>query len=130
MSIDGPSVKSRERAERQARQHATEIVRLIADFDLKFGGEDLENALLLVHEAHEARYGPPEDLPRPRGPRRQNSPSSAATLRLLGIACTRCGSRDRVVLDHIVPVVHEGIYEPGNVQALCTSCNSRKGARA
>ena len=130
MFIDDEFVKAQRRAERQARRHAAEIVRLIEDHYLRFGGSDLENALLLVHEAYEALHGPPVDLPRPRGPRRQKTPTSAATLRLLGISCIRCGGLDRVVLDHVVPVAHGGTYEPGNVQPLCTPCNSSKGARA
>jgi len=32
-------------------------------------------------------------------------------------------------LDHIVPYIHGGQFEVANLQALCNSCNVRKGAQ-
>lgn len=46
-----------------------------------------------------------------------------------GHKCTICGSVDRLVLDHITPIARGGSDSPENLQTLCWSCNSRKGAR-
>jgi 5-methylcytosine-specific restriction endonuclease McrA len=46
-----------------------------------------------------------------------------------GHRCQICGSTENLVLDHIVPIAKGGGDEPSNLQALCWSCNSRKGAR-
>ncbi len=43
--------------------------------------------------------------------------------------CKRCGSRRRLAIDHIVPVMRGGMNDPANLQTLCKSCNSAKGAR-
>lgn len=45
-----------------------------------------------------------------------------------GFQCRICGSHDDLTLDHIVPLSRGGRNEPSNLQALCRSCNSRKGA--
>lgn len=44
-------------------------------------------------------------------------------------ACSICGSEDRLEIDHIVPVSQGGSSARGNLQALCQSCNRKKGAR-
>lgn len=46
-----------------------------------------------------------------------------------GHRCRLCGSTDNLVLDHIVPISKGGSDDIGNLQTLCWSCNSRKGAR-
>lgn len=45
-----------------------------------------------------------------------------------GFACRSCGSAGRLEVDHIQPVrTHPELsYEPGNLQALCPSCHTRK----
>lgn len=43
--------------------------------------------------------------------------------------CRRLIPVDLMHGDHIVPWVHGGLTEIGNLQALCGSCNSRKGSR-
>lgn len=43
--------------------------------------------------------------------------------------CRRCGSRRFLTLDHITPRLHGGGGEDTNLQTLCRSCNSKKGAR-
>lgn len=43
--------------------------------------------------------------------------------------CVRCCSTDDLTIDHIVPVIAGGSNEPSNLQVLCRSCNSRKGAK-
>lgn len=45
---------------------------------------------------------------------------------LLGTSCGRCGSTERLELDHIVPRFAGGKASADNVQTLCKKCNSRK----
>jgi hypothetical protein len=43
--------------------------------------------------------------------------------------CRGCGSRRNLSIDHIVAEANGGPTEESNLQTLCSSCNSRKGAR-
>lgn len=43
--------------------------------------------------------------------------------------CLRCGSRSDLTADHIYAEVHGGPTTMDNLQTLCRSCNSKKGAR-
>lgn len=43
--------------------------------------------------------------------------------------CRHCGRRQFLSIDHIVPEARGGTLDPANLQTLCQSCNSRKGAR-
>lgn len=43
--------------------------------------------------------------------------------------CVNCGSRRHLTVDHVVPVSKGGTDDRANLQTLCRSCNSRKGAR-
>ncbi len=46
--------------------------------------------------------------------------------------CQTCGATGKTVeltVDHIVPVIAGGTNDESNLQTLCRSCNSRKGAR-
>lgn len=40
--------------------------------------------------------------------------------------CALCGSNDRIVLDHIIPISQGGPSELKNFQLLCTPCNQNK----
>jgi len=42
--------------------------------------------------------------------------------------CYKCGtvSRERLVMDHHVPVARGGHFTPGNLVALCINCNNKK----
>lgn len=46
-----------------------------------------------------------------------------------GNKCKICGTIENMTIDHIVPVVKGGQNVISNLQLLCRSCNSRKGAR-
>jgi len=45
-----------------------------------------------------------------------------------GGKCVRCGARERLEFDHIIPVIAGGSSTERNVQLLCESCNRSKGA--
>lgn len=44
-----------------------------------------------------------------------------------GNKCLRCGSKNNLTLDHIIPVAKGGIKAKWNLQTLCGKCNSYKG---
>jgi 5-methylcytosine-specific restriction endonuclease McrA len=46
-----------------------------------------------------------------------------------GLGCRHCGVVDNLTYDHITPQIKGGNDEAGNLQMLCGSCNSSKGAR-
>jgi len=48
---------------------------------------------------------------------------------LHGHKCLCCGSYDNICIDHIVAVANGGLNEIENLQPLCRSCNSSKGAK-
>ena len=41
----------------------------------------------------------------------------------------KCGTRRNLSIDHIVPEYEGGLTELDNLQTLCKSCNSKKGAK-
>ena len=43
--------------------------------------------------------------------------------------CQRCGTEERLTVDHIVPRVLGGTDSLDNLQVLCNICNSSKGGR-
>lgn len=65
------------------------------------------------------------------GPGRRKIPDRvrAAIYERDGYACLQCGATDHLTIDHIKPVVLGGGNEKANLQTLCQSCNSRKGAK-
>lgn len=46
-----------------------------------------------------------------------------------GYACVHCGAVDFLAIDHIIAVANGGTNEDDNLQTLCISCNSSKGAK-
>lgn len=46
-----------------------------------------------------------------------------------GYACVECGDTERLSLDHIYPYSLGGTDDLDNLQTLCRSCNSTKGAK-
>jgi len=45
-----------------------------------------------------------------------------------GGKCTRCGSRENIEFDHIVPVSRGGSNTARNIELLCEKCNRSKGS--
>lgn len=45
---------------------------------------------------------------------------------LYGQVCFKCGSKERVTMDHIVPKSAGGLGVPTNLQLLCERCNGEK----
>lgn len=43
--------------------------------------------------------------------------------------CAACGSRFKLVVDHIIPIAKGGRTTRKNLQALCEACNTAKGAK-
>lgn len=43
--------------------------------------------------------------------------------------CAKCGSRDNLTIDHILPRTAGGSDELDNLQILCASCNATKSDR-
>ena len=43
--------------------------------------------------------------------------------------CVTCSAERFLTIDHIVPVSKGGTDDEGNLQTLCSICNSKKGAR-
>jgi 5-methylcytosine-specific restriction endonuclease McrA len=52
-----------------------------------------------------------------------------AVLERDGRKCQHCGSTEHISLDHKKPYSLGGRHTRANLQVLCRSCNSRKGAR-
>lgn len=48
---------------------------------------------------------------------------------IYGNKCLKCGSTERITVDHVIPLDLGGIHDPVNIQPLCHSCNSGKQAR-
>ena len=44
-----------------------------------------------------------------------------------GYKCKYCGSKDNLVIDHVIPFSKGGKTELNNLQTLCKKCNSEKG---
>lgn len=50
-------------------------------------------------------------------------------INLFGQQCLRCGSTERLELDHIYPISLGGLHDMSNLQILCKSCNCWKSNR-
>lgn len=52
-----------------------------------------------------------------------------ALLEFCGGRCLRCGTRENISRDHVVPIANGGSNSIANLQPLCCSCNSSKGTK-
>jgi len=46
-----------------------------------------------------------------------------------GAACAKCGSTEKLTVDHIAPMIRGGSDDLSNLQILCKRCNSSKRDR-
>ncbi|MER6086547.1 HNH endonuclease [Streptomyces bluensis] len=46
-----------------------------------------------------------------------------------GFACVRCGAREALEVDHVVPIAKGGTWTLDNAQTLCRSCHRTKTAQ-
>lgn len=46
--------------------------------------------------------------------------------KLYSSPCVFCGSKERIEMDHVIPVSRGGKHSEGNLQPLCRSCNASK----
>ena len=62
------------------------------------------------------------------GPRRESIPEDVKMVVWArdGGACVRCGSKQNLHFDHIIPVVKGGASSEENIQLLCKTCNLKK----
>jgi len=61
--------------------------------------------------------------------RKMPQKTSSAVFERDRYACVHCGTNERLTVDHIWPVSKGGDDDLDNLQTLCHSCNSKKGAR-
>ncbi|MFI2909448.1 HNH endonuclease [Streptomyces sp. PDY-4] len=45
-----------------------------------------------------------------------------------GFACLHCGGRERLEVDHVVPIAQGGTWTLDNAQTLCQDCHKVKSA--
>jgi DNA-binding transcriptional ArsR family regulator len=64
-----------------------------------------------------------------KGGRPVSASVSAMVLRRDGHACVACSSAENLTMDHIIPVSKGGTSAYGNLQTLCSTCNSSKGTK-
>jgi 5-methylcytosine-specific restriction endonuclease McrA len=48
---------------------------------------------------------------------------------LYGNKCLSCGSKDKITIDHVIPLALGGEHTKENIQPLCKSCNSKKSTK-
>ena len=49
--------------------------------------------------------------------------------KLYSSCCAFCGTKDKITMDHIIPISRSGNHSIGNLQPLCRSCNSSKKSK-
>jgi len=63
--------------------------------------------------------------------RRATTEEMAEVFKRHGTKCIvkDCGSEENLTVDHIIPLARGGTWDQDNLQPMCHSCNSSKGAR-
>jgi len=70
----------------------------------------------------------PEGMPTiTRHPYNVPDQTRSAVFKRDGNACLKCGSTEALSIDHVMPLSKGGSNEIGNLQTLCSRCNSSKG---
>ena len=49
--------------------------------------------------------------------------------RIYSKPCYRCGTKENISLDHVIPISRGGNHSIGNLMPLCRPCNSSKGKK-
>jgi len=49
--------------------------------------------------------------------------------KLYNSPCFFCGTKEKITMDHVIPISRSGNHSIGNLQPLCRSCNSSKKSR-
>ena len=107
----------------EARIHAAELVRIANELRWGEGTPASCAEMFLIRAAREA--GVPwfsysiTDLPVP----------ARRIFDRDGWTCQTCGTNRYLTVDHIIARVNGGTDDPANLQTLCMTCNSRKGAK-
>lgn len=101
------------------------------------GQYSIEQQLLLVMEAYDQEQTRWDRLKQkytnPNRPSQNGRPSIPEEVRIEvwrrdGGKCVRCGSRENLEYDHIIPVSKGGSNTVRNIELLCGKCNREKGA--
>lgn len=85
-----------------------------------------------IAQALENTYGPLQEPPHESKAYKRRKISGTVRAQVMErdqYRCVRCGSWERLSLDHIHPVSKGGTDHPDNLQTMCQSCNSAKGAK-
>ena len=87
---------------------------------------ELEGLKIQVEKILRERRG---GLDRPRGRSKISASKKVRILLRDGNKCVSCGETENLCMDHIHPISKGGTNDESNLQTLCRSCNSRKGAK-
>lgn len=79
-------------------------------------------------------YGvePPRSILTPSKPYRKKKITAELRLRVYqrdGYQCLKCGARENLSCDHVVPESQGGATEEENLQTMCLPCNIEKGTK-
>lgn len=94
-----------------------------------YSDEPLGAAMGHVESVLRARGQTPIEERPDRKPRRRRPLPFRAVWDRDGWRCLTCGSHENLTVDHTVPFSKGGSDDIDNLQTLCGSCNSSKGAR-
>ena len=90
--------------------------------------EDLVESIMKKDKDYPKRKLSPEERERKRWEYKR-ARMAPKVFEKYGEFCQICGSEDNLTIDHIVPISKGGTSDLDNLQPLCKSCNSSKGAK-